>query len=164
MSEKYDAIIIGTGIIGCCIALELARKGYRTLNVDKEPAAGYGSTSASCAIIRTHYSTFDGTAMAFEAFHYWNSWRDYLGVEDERGTAEFKVTGCSVIRSEVDEKMDAILGHFKKAGLALLVSAGKGTFLIAEKFGFKEVFRDGRTIYLDKRLVAPGAVAMDKFR
>ncbi len=61
MSDAYDAIIIGAGIIGACTAYELAAKGWKTLNVDKLPAAGYGSTGASCAIIRTHYSTLDGT-------------------------------------------------------------------------------------------------------
>ena len=33
-------------------------------NVDKLPEAGYGSTSNSCAIIRLHYSTPAGVAMA----------------------------------------------------------------------------------------------------
>ena len=33
------------------IGLELARKGLKTLNVDRLPAAGYGSTSNSCAIL-----------------------------------------------------------------------------------------------------------------
>lgn len=57
MSTRYDTIIIGAGIIGACTAFELARRGWRTLNVDRLPAAGYGSTGSSCAIIRTHYST-----------------------------------------------------------------------------------------------------------
>ena len=57
---------IGAGIIGAATAFELAKLGYRTLSVDKLPAAGYGPTSASCAIIRVHYSTFDGIALAWE--------------------------------------------------------------------------------------------------
>jgi len=28
MTEKYDAILIGSGIFGCAIAYELAKKGY----------------------------------------------------------------------------------------------------------------------------------------
>ena len=62
--HHYDTVIIGAGIIGAATAFELAKLGYRTLNVDKLPAAGYGPTSSSCAIIRVHYSTFDGTALA----------------------------------------------------------------------------------------------------
>ena len=63
MANDYDAIVIGAGIIGCCTGFELARRGFKTLNVDKLPAAGYGSTSNTCAIIRLHYSTPAGVAM-----------------------------------------------------------------------------------------------------
>ncbi|MCP5031681.1 MAG: FAD-dependent oxidoreductase, partial [Actinomycetia bacterium] len=78
MSEQdYDAIIIGTGVIGAAVAYELARRGRRTLNIDKLPAAGYGSTSNSCAIIRFSYSTYDGVAMSWEGQHYWADWHQY---------------------------------------------------------------------------------------
>ncbi len=97
MSATYDAILIGAGIIGCSIARELARRGWKTLNVDKLPAAGYGSTSFSSALIRTHYSTLEGTAMAHEGSFAWRNWEDYIGVEDERGLAQFRQTGCLVM-------------------------------------------------------------------
>jgi glycine/D-amino acid oxidase-like deaminating enzyme len=57
MSQSCDAIVIGAGIIGACTAFELAKRAWRTLNVDRLPAAGYGSTGSSCAIIRTHYNS-----------------------------------------------------------------------------------------------------------
>ena len=60
--DHYDTLIIGAGIIGAATAFELAKLGYRTLNVDKLPAAGYGPTSSSCAIIRAPYSTVNGGA------------------------------------------------------------------------------------------------------
>ena len=41
MSQDYDAIVIGAGVIGCCTGFELAKRGFKTLNVDKLPAAGY---------------------------------------------------------------------------------------------------------------------------
>ncbi len=97
MSDSYDAIVIGAGVIGANTALALARHGFRTLAVDRLPAAGYGSTSASCAIIRTHYSTLDGTALAWESLHHWLDWRGYLGVEDERGMAHYTETGCLML-------------------------------------------------------------------
>ncbi len=91
--HDYDAVIIGAGIIGANLGFELAKAGWRTLNVDKLPAAGYGSTANSCAIIRTHYSTWPGVAMAWEGLHYWQRWREYLEVEDERGLAGFVQCG-----------------------------------------------------------------------
>jgi len=70
MSQKVDAIIIGAGVIGTATAFELAKRGYKTLNIDALPSAGYGPTSNSCAIVRAHYSSFDGVAMAFEGFEH----------------------------------------------------------------------------------------------
>ncbi len=46
---EWDAVVIGTGVGGATLGYELARAGRRTLNLDKLPAAGYGSTSASSA-------------------------------------------------------------------------------------------------------------------
>lgn len=97
MTKSYDAIIIGAGIIGSCLAFEMSKRGWKTLNVDKLPAAGYGSTSFSCAIIRTHYSTLEGMSMAYEGYHRWSNWENYLCAKDERGAAEFRQTGCLVL-------------------------------------------------------------------
>jgi sarcosine oxidase subunit beta len=99
-NKQYDAIIIGAGIIGACTAYELAKKGYKTLSVDTLPTSGYGSTSNSCAIVRAHYSTEDGVATAYEGFYYWDNWREYLGVEDPSGMAEFRKTGSILLKSD----------------------------------------------------------------
>ena len=97
--HAYDAIVIGAGVIGAAVGYELAKTGKRTLNIDKLPAAGYGSTSNSCAIIRFSYSTYDGVAMAWEGQHYWADWRDYLGGDvDERGLVEFVQCGTALLK------------------------------------------------------------------
>ena len=111
MPDQYDAIIIGTGIIGGAIGLELARMGSRTLNVDKLPAAGYGSTSNTCAIIRFHYSTAEGIAMARESYYYWLDWPKYIGTPDESGMAHYINTGCMVIKNEENHFLEHVLPH-----------------------------------------------------
>ncbi|MCP5075240.1 MAG: FAD-dependent oxidoreductase, partial [Rhodobacteraceae bacterium] len=93
MSDKYDAIIIGAGIIGAAIGYELAKQGKKTLNVDMLPASGYGSTSNSCAIIRVYYSTLDGCAMAYDGDFYWKNWAEYLNAEESENLAAFHETG-----------------------------------------------------------------------
>ena len=40
MADCYDVIIIGAGVMGASIALELARSGRSTLNLDAGPAVG----------------------------------------------------------------------------------------------------------------------------
>ncbi len=111
MTETADAIIIGAGVIGAATALELARLGYRTISVDRNAEAGHGSTSGSCAIIRVHYSTLDGTAFAWEGYHYWRDWADYLEVIDERGLAQFRETGCLVMKTALNDHMERHMAH-----------------------------------------------------
>lgn len=98
MSKKYDILIIGAGITGASIAFELSKLGYKTLNIDKLSGAGLGSTSNTCAIIRTHYSTLEGTAIAYDSYFSWKNWSDYLGIKDEKGNAKFYDTGVLVIK------------------------------------------------------------------
>ncbi len=109
----YDAIIIGAGVIGAATAFEMAKAGWETLNVDRLPAAGYGSTSNSCAIIRVHYSTPDGTALAYESYFAWKHWREYLEVDDDRGLALFHETGALVMQTEQNGYLDKIIRNVR---------------------------------------------------
>ncbi len=117
MNKKYDAIIIGAGVIGAAIAFELAKKGYKTLNVDRLPSAGYGSTSGSCAVIRFHYSTPDGVATAREGYYYWINWSEYLEAEDERGLVNYINTGCLVIKTELNQYLKNVMTSLEDLGI-----------------------------------------------
>ena len=117
MADKnYDAIIIGAGIIGNCIAFELAKKGWKTLSVDKLSGSGFGSTAASCAIVRAHYSTRDGVALAYEGFKIWDKWGEYLELEDPDGMAEFKKTGSILLKSEGHD-WRKVKAHYDSVGV-----------------------------------------------
>ena len=111
MSKKYDAVIIGAGIIGAAIAYEMSKQGKKTLNVDMLPAAGYGSTSNSCAIIRVYYSTLDGCAMAYDGYFYWKNWAEYLNAEDSEDLAVFHETGNMVMKTSLNDGMRKQLVH-----------------------------------------------------
>ena len=117
MAETYDAIVIGAGIIGAALAKELGERGWRTLNLDRLPAAGYGSTGASCAIIRVHYSTVDGAAMAYDGYFYWKDWADYIAVTDERGLAPFRECGCLVMKTEKNGYLEKIAANCAALGI-----------------------------------------------
>ena len=97
VDARFNAVIIGAGIIGCSIALALSRRGYRTLNVDRLPAAGYGSTSASAGIIRPYYSTIEGTALAYEGHFVWRDWPAFLGQPIGSTLIEYRQCGCVVL-------------------------------------------------------------------
>ncbi|MBS1888558.1 MAG: FAD-binding oxidoreductase [Actinobacteria bacterium] len=99
MARDQDTIIVGAGVIGTAIALELARRGRRPLCLDKLPAAGYGATGNSSTIARSYYSSRDGVALACEGYGHWSDWGGYLGVADERGLARFVQCGSLLLKA-----------------------------------------------------------------
>lgn len=105
MTFHPDAIIIGTGIIGAATAHELAKAGWKTVSVDRNSQIGHGSTAGSCAIIRMHYSTFEGTALAWEGYHYWRDWHDYLAPDAGEELARFFETGCLVMKTAANGQL-----------------------------------------------------------
>ena len=117
MNRTADAIIVGAGVIGSSVAFELAKRGYKTLNIDKLPTSGYGSTSNSCAIVRAHYSTWDGVAMAYEGFFYWDDWDEYIGVKDDRGMIKYMKTGSILFKLEGEDHSNKCLKLFKEIGV-----------------------------------------------
>ncbi len=117
MNRTADAIIVGAGVIGSAVAFELAKRGYKTLNIDKLPTSGYGSTSNSCAIVRAHYSTWDGVAMAYEGFFYWDDWDNYIGVKDERGMIKYMKTGSIMFKLQGEDHSNKCLKLFKEIGV-----------------------------------------------
>ena len=117
MSGTFDAIIIGAGVIGSAVSYELAKKGWKTLNIDRNPTSGYGSTAASCAIIRVHYSTLDGCALAYEGYHYWKNWKSYLDFEDESGLAKFIECGCMIYQTEQNEYLKKVIDRAQELNI-----------------------------------------------
>jgi sarcosine oxidase subunit beta len=91
--QGADVIVIGAGVIGAAVAYELARSGRSVIVVDKGPAAGAGSTSASASIIRFSYSTADAVLTAWESAAIWEAWEEHLGSVDPDGMARFVRTG-----------------------------------------------------------------------
>lgn len=97
--DRADAIVIGAGVIGSSVALELARGGRSVIVVDKGPGPGTGSTSASSAIIRFSYSTRDAILTSWEAAAMWQDWSAHLGATDPDGMCRFVPTGNLILRT-----------------------------------------------------------------
>jgi sarcosine oxidase, subunit beta len=117
MAETCDAVVIGAGVIGAAVGLELACRGLRTLNVDALPAAGYGSTSASAAIVRVYYSTLHGTALAYEGLHYWRRWADHLGLPPGGELARFDECGSIVVKTEDNRHLRPVCARMAELGI-----------------------------------------------
>lgn len=116
MTENYGVIIIGAGVIGASVAKEMAQSGKKTLSIDKLPEAGYGSTSGSCAIIRTYYSAFETCALAYESWFYWKQWAEYIGAIDEAGLVTYHDTGCLVIKTDQNRQLGEVCQMMGEVG------------------------------------------------
>lgn len=131
-----EIAIIGAGVVGCAIALELGRRGTRATVIDRNGAAGHGSTAASCGIVRRFYSTETMVAMAQESAEIWARWGEYLEREDDPGLARFERPGMLFIPQTIDERIDTVLATMRAFGIPVEhLSAAE----VAARFPFLDV-------------------------
>lgn len=112
----YDAIVVGAGVLGSSIVLQLARTGRDVLAVDRGPGAGTGSTSASSAVVRFNYSTWTGVVAAWESKHLWEKWRDHLRLPNDPPLARFVRTGGLLLESPNQDRAK-MLALFNQVGV-----------------------------------------------
>ena len=111
-----DAVIIGAGVIGCSVALALSRRGFKTLNIDALPAAGYGSTSYSSAVIRPYYSAVESTMLAYENHFLWRDFRSFLGAPEEADLADYVQCGCYLLKTAENGDLSSAISVLDEAG------------------------------------------------
>jgi sarcosine oxidase subunit beta len=78
MAKTFDAIIVGGGVMGCCAAYELAKRGLKVALLEKE-SIGAGSTGKSSALIRQHYSNELTARMALYSLGAFQNMEEELG-------------------------------------------------------------------------------------
>ena len=111
-----SAVVVGAGIIGSSIALELARRGCDVTVVDKGSTPGCGSTSASSAMVRFNYDNLQEVVLAWESHARWVEWAKHLGADDPAGMASYVQTGLLVLDGELlDRSLE--LGHMDTLGI-----------------------------------------------
>lgn len=160
-ARDFDVVIIGAGVIGCAIALELAKLSYSTLNVDMAPAAGYGSTGNSCSIVRTHYSTWDGIAMAHEGIKAWDDWADVA--EATHGEPVARYVKCGTLwLLRPDGKHERTLDYYDELGVEyerLSVADIEHRFPALSTRSFWPPSRPSSSAFYDERTATiPGAI------
>lgn len=102
MSVPRKAVVIGAGIIGASIALELARRGYHVHVLEKNKKAGQGSTALSSSVIRCHYTRPEAVAIALEGRHIWETWAAYTGLSSPR--ARYHPVGVLFLLNEGEDQ------------------------------------------------------------
>jgi glycine/D-amino acid oxidase-like deaminating enzyme len=79
--DNFDVVVAGAGIIGLCIAWELARRSDLKIAVlEKGAGTGEGSTGASSAICRYRYSMDEMLRLASDGISAYKNWSAYTGL------------------------------------------------------------------------------------
>jgi len=115
--ERFDAIVIGGGVVGTSIACHLARLGARRVLLLERDRLGSGTSAQSSCIVRTHYSVPENVALAQAALAVFRDFRNHLGDAD----AECGLNACGLMlvapRDERAEALSATLAVQREAGI-----------------------------------------------
>jgi glycine/D-amino acid oxidase-like deaminating enzyme len=114
--ERFDAIVIGGGVIGTSIACHLARLGAGSVLLLERGTLGGGTSAQSSCIVRTHYSVPINVALSNAALAIFADFPNYLGDAD----AECGLNRCGLMLLAPEGERAAAL----RATLAVQRAAG----------------------------------------
>ena len=125
MTESYDAVVIGSGVVGASTAFHLAKLGGLKVCVVERGQVCSGGTAKSCAIVRSHYSVPSNTALTLRSLEMFGAFADWL--EDAEADAGFVNSGYIIIAPEGDfaEKL--------RGNLTMQADVGAETFVISRE-------------------------------
>ena len=122
MTERYDVVVVGAGVVGASTAFHLARLGAgRVCLLDRGAVCG-GGTAKSCAIVRSHYSVPSNTALTLKSLEIFQDFQAYL--EDEEAESGFVNSGYLILAGEGE------IARRMRENLALQAEVGAETFEI----------------------------------
>lgn len=80
MTQNYDAIVIGAGVVGVSVAFHLAERGLKPVILERREIAS-GATGRSSGVVRLHYDFEMDSRLAWVSFQYFRNWRVRVGGE-----------------------------------------------------------------------------------
>jgi sarcosine oxidase subunit beta len=136
MTQTYDAIIIGAGVIGASLAFHLAERGLKTAILERKVSAS-GATGHSSGLVRMHYDLAAESELTFVSYkNYFSNWRERVG-----GDCGFINTGfLQIAKREHEDKLRGNVANQQRIGInTSVISAAE----------VKELFPDLITDHFD---------------
>ena len=152
--ERFDAIVIGGGVIGTSIAYHLARFGAGRVLLLERGELGGGTTAQSSCIVRTHYSVRENVALAQAALEVFADFPRYLDDPD----ADCGLNRCGL--------MLIAPGGERATALRATLAVQRGAGVRAEEIGADAARRIHPLLALDDNPVIgwePGAGYADAY-
>jgi len=129
MTQNFDAIVIGAGVVGTSIAFHLAERGLKPLILERKQL-GSGATGMSSGLVRMHYDLEVESRLAWASFQYFRNWSERVG-----GECGFHRTGFLHIEpaSHIKQLRNNVEMH-KRIGIPTEVITGADVKRIAPSF------------------------------
>jgi len=136
MTQTYDAIVIGAGVMGASLAFHLAERGLKTAILERKVSAS-GATGHSSGLVRMHYDLAAESELTFVSYkNYFSNWRERVG-----GDCGFINTGfMQIAKREHEDKLRGNVLNQQRIGInTSVISAAE----------VKELFPDLVTDHFD---------------
>jgi sarcosine oxidase subunit beta len=129
MTQNFDAIIIGAGVIGTSIAFNLTERGLKPVILEREQL-GSGATGKSSGLVRMHYDLEVESRLAWASFQYFRNWSERVG-----GESGFRRTGFLHIEpaSHIAQLRSNVEMH-KRIGIPTEIISGADVKRLAPSF------------------------------
>lgn len=108
MTEVFDAVVVGGGIIGLTVARELSRAGMqRVVVLEREPAVGQGSSARANGGVRAQFSTRVNVEFSrYSIADLERLDRDHDGLPAFHQTGYLLMTGDPAVAEQLHQSMD----------------------------------------------------------
>jgi sarcosine oxidase, subunit beta len=113
MTQTYDAIVIGAGVMGASIAFHLAERGLKTTILERKVTAS-GATGHSSGLVRMHYDLAAESELTFKSYKlYFSNWRERVG-----GDCGFISTGfMQIAKREHEDRLRGNVANQQRIGI-----------------------------------------------
>ena len=98
MSDSFDVVVVGGGLVGASTAFHLAARSDLTVALVERGRICSGGTASSCAIVRTHYSVPSNVALTVESLKIFDNFPSYL--DDPEAECGFVRSGYLILAEE----------------------------------------------------------------
>jgi len=113
MTQTYDAIVIGAGVMGASTAFHLAERGQKVAILDRKTVAS-GATGHSSGLVRMHYDLAVESELTYVSYkNYFINWKERVG-----GECGFQKTGfLQISKREDEDKLRGNVANQQKIGI-----------------------------------------------
>ena len=113
MTQTYDAIVIGAGVMGASIAFHIAERGLKVAILERNVTAS-GATGHSSGLVRMHYDLAAESELTFASYkRYFSDWKHRVG-----GECGFIQTGfMQIAKREHEDKLRGNVANQQRIGI-----------------------------------------------